>query len=591
METKEKLSALRASMKQMGLSAYIVPGTDPHASEYVADYWKERNWLSGFTGSAGTVAVTTSKAGLWTDSRYFLQAGVQLKDSGIDLMKEGLAETPSIADWIISELTTDEAVGVNPEMFSAKAYEALKAKFADANLRLVSTDLIRPLWNDRPQLPTQPLYVLEEQYAGQSVADKLAAVREEMAKHNADVYVLSSLDEIAWLFNIRGTDVDYNPLVIAYAVVEKNKVTLFITPNKLTAFTMKYVVENKICVADYDHIVSALHAIGMHETVMYDGNRLNQALFEAFPVNCKKVDIPSVVMRLKSVKNAVELAGTRRAMLQDGKALVRFFKWLEETVGKERLTEFDIMARLKEFRSEGDHFVGESFGTIAGYNANGAIVHYSASETGAAEIKKEGMLLLDSGGQYFDGTTDITRTVTLSEPTAAQKRDYTLVLKGHIALACAKFPKGTCGVQLDILARQFLWQQGLSYGHGTGHGVGHFLCVHEGPQNIRTDLNPTPLEVGMLLSNEPGLYRAGEYGIRIENLVAVKECEVTEFGQFLDFETLTLFPYDQKLIDWSIMTEAEIAWVNGYHKMVEERLLPLLSEEEGAWLKQKCMKH
>lgn len=591
METKEKLSTLRASMKQMGLSAYIVPGTDPHASEYVADYWKERNWLSGFTGSAGTVAVTTSKAGLWTDSRYFLQAEAQLKGSGIDLMKEGLAETPSIADWIMSELTTDEAVGVNPEMFSAKAYEALKGKFAEANLRLVSTDLIRPLWNDRPQLPTQPLYVLEEQYAGQSVADKLEAVRQEMAKHNADVYVLSSLDEIAWLFNIRGTDVDYNPLVIAYAMVEKNKVTLFIAPGKLTAFSMKYVIENKIAVADYEHIVSALHAIDAHDTVMYDGSRLNQALFEAFPVNCKKVDIPSVVMRLKSVKNPVELAGTRRAMLQDGKALVRFFKWLEETVGKERLTEFDIMARLKEFRSEGEHFVGESFGTIAGYQGNGAIVHYSAPEQGSAEIRKEGMLLLDSGGQYFDGTTDITRTVTLSEPTAEQKRDYTLVLKGHIALACAKFPKGTCGVQLDILARQFLWQQGLSYGHGTGHGVGHFLCVHEGPQNIRTDLNPTPLEVGMLVSNEPGLYRAGKYGIRIENLVAVKECEVTEFGQFLSFETLTLFPYDQQLIDWSIMTEAEIDWINEYHKMVEEKLLPLLSEEEGAWLKRKCLKH
>lgn len=591
METKEKLSTLRASMKQMGLSAYIVPGTDPHASEYVADYWKERNWLSGFTGSAGTIAVTTTKAGLWTDSRYFLQADAQLKGSGIDLMKEGLAETPTIADWIMSELTTDEAVGVNPEMFSAKAYEALKGKFAEANLRLVSTDLIRPLWNDRPQLPTQPLYVLEEQYAGQSVADKLEAVRQEMAKHNADVYVLSSLDEIAWLFNIRGTDVDYNPLVIAYAMVEKNKVTLFIAPSKLTAFSMKYVIENKIAVADYEHIVSALHAIDAHDTVMYDGSRLNQALYEAFPVNCKKVDIPSVVMRLKSVKNPVELAGTRRAMLQDGKALVRFFKWLEETVGKEHLTEFDVMARLKEFRSEGEHFVGESFGTIAGYQGNGAIVHYSAPEQGSAEIRKEGMLLLDSGGQYFDGTTDITRTITFSEPTAEQKRDYTLVLKGHIALACAKFPKGTCGVQLDILARQFLWQQGMSYGHGTGHGVGHFLCVHEGPQNIRTDLNPTPLEVGMLVSNEPGLYRAGKYGIRIENLVAVKECEVTEFGQFLGFETLTLFPYDQQLIDWSIMTEAEIDWINEYHKMVEEKLLPLLSEEEGAWLKRKCLKH
>lgn len=588
METIEKLGALRAAMKKNNVSAYIVPGTDPHASEYVTEHWKERAWISGFTGSAGNVALTTQKAGLWTDSRYFLQAGNQLKGSGIELMKEGMADTPTIEQWLIKELKSGETVGVNPEMFSANAYAHLKATLEQAGLRLVSIDLIRAIWTDRPALPAQPFYVLDEHYTGRSVADKLTAVRTEMKRKKADVYVLSSLDEVAWLLNIRGTDVDYNPLVIAFAIVETDSCSLFIAPNKLTPEMLKYVVNNKIRVADYDHISSALRSLPGCKHVLFDGSKLNQALYESIPSHCHKLNEASVVMRLKSVKNTTELEGTRRAMLQDGRALTRFFMWLEEHVGKQRLTEYDVMMRLKEFRSEGEHFVGESFGTIAGYNANGAIVHYSANEQNCAELKKEGMLLLDSGGQYFDGTTDITRTVALSTPTAQQKKDFTLVLKGHIALASAKFPKGTCGVQLDVLARQFLWQEGLSYGHGTGHGVGHFLCVHEGPQNIRTDLNPTPLAVGMLLSDEPGLYRAGEYGIRIENLVAVKEETSNDFGDFLSFETLTLFPYDQQLIDWDLLSNEEIQWINHYHQTVEEKLLPLLNEQEGQWLKEKC---
>lgn len=591
MKTIEKISSLREQMRKYSLAAYIVPGTDPHASEYVTEHWRERMWISGFTGSAGTAVVTMDNGGLWTDSRYFLQADIQLKDSGLRLMKEGLADTPSIAQWLKQELKSGANVGVNPEMFSSNGYAALQDELQDADIHLIPVDLIEPIWADRPALPTTPFYIMDLKYTGKSVTDKLAALREEMAKRHADVYVISSLDEIAWLFNIRGTDVDYNPLVIAYAVVTKSEATLFVMPEKLTADTMKYLVSNKVAVADYECIINAVKKIDANDAVLYDGAKLNRALWNAIPKGCKKVECASLVAQLKAIKNEVELEGTRKAMKQDGKALVRFFMWLEQNVGKQKLTEYDLMIRLKECRAEGENFMGESFGTIAGFNGNGAIVHYSADERNCATVQEKGMLLLDSGGQYMDGTTDITRTVILGEPTEQQKVDYTLVLKGHVALACAKFPEGTRGVQLDVLARQFLWQNGLSYGHGTGHGVGHFLCVHEGPQNIRTDLNPTPLQVGMLLSDEPGVYRAGEYGIRIENLVAVRQGECTPFANFLEFETLTLYPYDQALIQWDLLSKEEIDWINAYHQKVEDELTPLLNDEEAAWLKEKCKKY
>lgn len=591
MKTIEKITSLRAQMRKYSLAAYIVPGTDPHASEYVTEHWRERMWISGFTGSAGTAVVTLDKGGLWTDSRYFLQAEMQLKNSGLSLMKEGLADTPSIAEWLKQQLKPGANVGVNPEMFSNNGYVALQNELQEADIHLMPVDLIQPIWVERPALPTTPFYVMDLKYTGKSVTEKLTELRREMKHRHADVYVISSLDEIAWLFNIRGTDVDYNPLVIAYAIVTQGDATLFVMPEKLTAETMKYLVNNKVAVADYECIINAVKKIDANDAVLYDGAKLNRALWNAIPKGCKKVECASLVAQLKSLKNEVELEGTRKAMKQDGKALVRFFMWLEENVGKQTLSEYDLMMRLKECRAEGDNFMGESFGTIAGYNANGAIVHYSADEHNCAMVEKQGMLLLDSGGQYMDGTTDITRTVTLGEPTEQQKVDYTLVLKGHIALACAKFPEGTRGVQLDVLARQFLWQNGLSYGHGTGHGVGHFLCVHEGPQNIRTDLNPTPLQVGMLLSDEPGVYRAGEYGIRIENLVAVKQGERTPFANFLEFETLTLYPYDQKLIQWDLLSKDEVDWINAYHQRVEEELTPLLNDEETAWLKEKCKQH
>lgn len=585
---KERLEALREAMKQQRIAAFIIPGTDPHASEYITEHWQERVWISGFTGSAGTVVVTQKEAGLWTDSRYFLQADIQLKDTGIELFKAGLPDTPSINAWLVSVLKKGERVAVNPEMFSVRAYAEMSADFEAAELELVPRDFLKLLWHDRPGLPIEPFFVLDTEYAGRTVGDKLAQVRSVMDSHGADVCVFSALDDIAWLLNIRGTDVDFNPVVISYAMVEKEHCTLFIAPEKLTAETVRYVVSNKIAIADYENIYSALKSIQNYSTVMYDGTRLNRALYDAIPASCRKIDVLSPVQRLKSIKNETELKGIRQAMLSDGVALARFFIWLEQNVAKGHLTECDIMTMLKGFRAEDPHFMGESFGTIAGYGPNGAIVHYAASDETCATLQPDNLLLLDSGGQYLNGTTDITRTVCLGQPTEQQKHDFTLVLKGHIALARARFPKGTRGSQLDILAHQFLWQEGLHYGHGTGHGVGHFLCVHEGPQNIRMDENPTVLEPGMVISDEPGIYRTGEYGIRTENLVTVVEDETNDFASFLKFETLTLCPYDHNLIDTDMLNQAEKDWINAYHKRVYDSIAPLLNKDEQNWLKLKC---
>ncbi len=587
-DTKERVAALREAMKQQRVAACIIPGTDPHASEYITEHWQERAWISGFTGSAGTVVVTQKAAGLWTDSRYFLQAEMQLQDTGIALFKAGLPETPSINAWLVSTLKKGERVAVNPEMFSVQAYAEMQTAFGGAGLELIPRDFLKTLWHDRPGLPTEPFFVLDTAYTGRRVDEKLQQVRNAMEAQGADVCIFAALDEIAWLLNIRGTDVDYNPVVIAYAMVEKEHCTLFIAPEKLTAETVRYVVANKIAVADYENIYSALRTIRGESTVMYDGTRLNRALFDALPAHCRKIDRPSPVTRLKSIKNKAELNGIRKAMLADGTALVRFFMWLEQNVADGHLTEYDVMTILKGFRAEDERFMGDSFGTIAGYGPNGAIVHYAADDETCATLQADNLLLLDSGGQYMNGTTDITRTVSLGQPTDQQKHDFTLVLKGHIALARAKFPKGTRGSQLDVLARQFLWAEGLHYGHGTGHGVGHFLCVHEGPQNIRMEENPTALEPGMIVSDEPGIYRTGQYGIRTENLLAVVKDESNEFASFLRFETLTLFPYDRSLIETELLSTAEKDWINNYHQRVYDSLSPLLNKEEQLWLKTRC---
>ncbi len=585
---KERIEMLRAVMRIKGVSACIVPGTDPHASEYIAECWKDRVWISGFTGSAGTAVVGLEKAGVWTDSRYFLQGETQLAGTGIDLMKMGLPETPGMVGWIISTLKKGERVGVNPQMFSVDAYQSLQNELSEAGIELVSVDLISEIWTDRPALPSNQCFVFDVKFAGKSVIEKLTFLRAEMQKAGAQVVVLSALDDIAWLFNIRGNDVDYNPVVIAFAIVDNESATLFINPEKVNAKTADYFSNNEVKTAAYNSVYQHLERISTEAKVWIDGGKLNRSLFKSIPAECNKINRMSPVFRLKSIKNETEVAGYRRAMIKDGVALTRFFMWLEENVSTGELTEFNIDKKLIACRAEQENFIGPSFGTIAGYREHGAIVHYSATEESASTLKPEGIFLLDSGGQYLDGTTDITRTVTFGNPSDEEKTDFTLVLKGHIALSSAVFPVGTRGSQLDILARKAMWDRGLNYGHGTGHGVGHFLNVHEGPQSIRMDENPVTLQECMFMSNEPGLYRTGKHGIRTENLVLVVPAVETEFGKFLKFETLTLFPINQDLINVDMLTEQEVEWINNYHKMVYDNLSPNLNEKEREWLELKC---
>ena len=584
----KRILLLREAMKHQGISACIIPGTDPHASEYIADYWKEREWISGFDGSAGTAVVTLTGAGLWTDSRYFLHAAEQLEGTSIELMKQGLPETLEILPWLATQLKVGDRVGVNSQMFSLNAYSSMKTELKMSNVELVSIDLLAMVWANRPSLPLQPFYVFETKYAGKSAVEKINLLRAEMKKAHADVFVISALDDIAWLFNIRGNDVDYNPVVISYALIEENKATLFISPEKVTPETSDYLKSQGVEIAVYNEIYETLKQLSSSKAVLVDGGKLNQALFESIPTDCAIRNAMSPVFKLKSIKNDVEIAGVRCAMQKDGVALTRFFMWLEENLVDGNLSEISISDKLREFRSEQENFVGESFGTIAGYAAHGAIVHYNAQPETEFKLKAANILLLDSGGQYLDGTTDITRTIALGTPTTEQKTDNTLVLKGHIALAKAIFPAGTRGSQLDILARKAMWKLGLNYGHGTGHGVGHFLCVHEGPQSIRMDENPTVLQLGMMISNEPGMYRTNEYGIRIENLVHVIPAQKTEFGQFLQFETLTLFPIDTELIDVYMLENNEVEWIDDYHQKVYDTLSPYLNDNEKSWLENKC---
>lgn len=587
MTVLERLAALRDLMRKNGLAAYVVPGNDPHASEYMASHWCEMQWLSGFNGESGTMVVTLDRAFLWTDSRYYLQAGIELKDSTIELMRESDIDCPSVINWLADNI--HGVVGVNPEMFSVNDFADWKAK-----IELKSIDLIKPLWTEgRPAIPQDKLYPYSADFAGETVESKLSRMREQLAKRKADTQIISALDEIAWLLNIRGNDVEYNPVVISYVVLEADKCTLFVDAAKIDSPAQNYLDFNNIDIRPYETVFDYIR--GLKGTVLFDGARVNEALFEAIPQACKKINEKSPILIDKARKNAVELEGERIAMRQDSAALTRFFKWLEEEAfaGGKTQTEWSLMEKLHEFRLMGENFVEESFGTIAGYQGNGAIVHYAATRDNCATVKPEGMLLLDSGGQYLDGTTDITRTVWLGGPIPQQaKLDYTYVLKGHIALQTIRFPRGTRGNQLDALAKQYMWQAGITFGHGTGHGVGHFLGCHEGPQNVRTDNNPTPLEVGHIISDEPGIYRTGEWGIRTENLITVIPAEQTNAttteDQWLTFETLTLCFYDTSLIEWSLMTPEEIAWLNAYHARVYKETAPLLNAEEAAFLARKC---
>ncbi len=579
----QRIAALRETFSSRGIHALIIPSTDPHLSEYVAPCWQSRKWISGFTGSAGTVAVTLEEAGLWTDSRYFIQAARELEGSGIALYKEMLPETPSIPRFLASHLPKGSVVGIDGKMFSATQVEQLTSELEANGLRITSVpDPMSEIWDDRPSLPKAPAFVYEERYAGRSCQDKMGDIRTRLAEKGADALLLSALDEVAWTLNLRGNDVHCNPVVIAYLLITPQSATCFIAPEKVSAEVADYLKKQGITLRRYDEIETVLSGLS-DLRLLVDPKRTNFAVYSA--IGCTIVRDESPVALLKAVRNACETAGIRAAMQRDGVALTRFLRWLENAVPGGKETELSIDRKLHEFRAAQPLYMGESFDTIAGYGAHAAIVHYSATPETDIPLQPKGFLLLDSGAQYKDGTTDITRTIALGELTEEEKTDYTLVLKGHIALALAKFPAGTRGAQLDILARLPLWKQGMNYLHGTGHGVGHFLCVHEGPQSIRMNENPVTLLPGMVVSNEPGVYKADSHGIRIENLILVCREREGMYGDYLRFETLTLCPICTRGIRKEWLDAEETAWLNEYHRTVYERLSPDLNEEEREWLR------
>ena len=583
-----RIAALRAHIAQEQIQAFIIPSTDPHLSEYVAPHWQSREWISGFTGSAGTVVVTAKDAGLWTDSRYFLQAARQLEGTCITLYKEMLPETPNIPEFLSAHLQEGDCVGIDGKMFSAEEVEHLQKELKKSGIRIKSiADPMQLLWTDRPAMPLAPAFVYDTKYAGMSFTEKLPAVRQAMEAAGADSLLLSALDEIAWLLNIRGNDVHCNPVVVSYLLIEKDKVNYFVQPQKVTPELTEYFNVNGISVHPYEEIGDYLNNFNAHSILMNPA-KTNYAIYSAIRPGCLIINGASPVALLKAIRNKQEIAGIHAAMQRDGVALVKFLKWLDEAVPAGKETEISVDKKLHTFRAAQPLYMGESFDTIAGYKEHGAIVHYEATPETDVTLKPEGFLLLDSGAQYLDGTTDITRTIALGPLTEEEKTDYTLILKGHIALAMAVFPEGTRGAQLDVLARMPIWKERMNYLHGTGHGVGHFLNVHEGPQSIRMNENPVALQPGMVTSNEPGVYKAGSHGIRTENLVLTVPAGEGMFGKYLKFETLTLGPICRKGIIKELLTAEEIGWLNDYHRTVYEKLSPDLNNDEREWLKEAC---
>ncbi len=588
-EIPERLSALRQFMEEKQLDAFIIPSTDAHVSEYPPKHWESRKWISGFTGSAGTAVVTKELAGVWTDSRYFLQAADELADTGFELFKMGQADTPDMTEWIVAQVGQGGTVGIDGLVYAASDALTLQNKLQGKAIRLETTfDPFSEIYKDRPEIPKNKAFILPEEIAGESVKSKINRINSELKKIDANGIIIVTLDAVAWTFNLRGNDVDYNPVAVAYGYVSENETILFIDQKKMDDEAANAYAEQGVTLRDYQNIFDYVANLPENSSVCITGSKINYKLRQTIPASCRVVDLPSPVDLMKSVKNETELNGFRNAMIKDGVALVKFYMWLEQAVPAGEVNEVTVAEKLLEYRSQQELFVGESFGTIAGYGRNGAVIHYHAYPETCLQVEPEGLLLIDSGGQYKDGTTDITRTVAVGELTKQMKADYTYVLKGHIALASAIFPEGTRGSQLDILARKSLWENGLTYWHGTGHGIGHFLNVHEGPQSIRLEENPTKLQPGMVTSNEPGLYRANQYGIRIENLIVTQDYQKTEeFGTFYNFETITLCPIDTTPIAKKLLTKKEVKWLNNYHKMVYKKLKGYLSKEEKAWLKSK----
>ena len=581
-----RVGMLREWMKANGIQAFIVPSTDPHSSEYVPSYWEARAWLTGFTGSAGTAVVTMDDAALWTDSRYFLAAAEQLENTPFRLMKEGLETTPDIVHWLISVLHQGDAIGLDGRVNAVATVEAWNDALIGNGICLKTMrDPFDVIWHERPQLPQNAVCVQPLDFSGESILSKVERLRRQLQLAGATAMLVSALDEVAWLVNLRGSDVHCNPVFVAYCIVLQEEVRLYIDKSKISESVADYLLSERVRLCPYDDIETDLREL-KHATVLVTPET-NAWLAKTAAMNNRIVRAASPVAALKAVKNDAEIAGFRRAMLRDGVALVRFLRWLKPAVKAGGVTEMDVDRKLTSLRAEQPLFRGISFDTIAGYGDHGAIVHYEATPETNRVLQPKGLLLLDSGAQYQDGTTDITRTIALGCLTDEERHVYTLVLKGHIALARLKFPLGSSGTQLDLSARYSMWQEGYDYGHGTGHGVGSFLNVHEGPHQIRKNYMPAPITVGMTITDEPGLYLPGRFGVRTENMLLAIPFKETEFGKFLQFETLTLCPIDTAPIDLPMLTPTERTWLNNYHQMVYDKLMPLLDDEgDRQWLRE-----
>ena len=592
MNINQRLSDLREVMQREHLAAFIFPSTDPHQSEYVAEHWKGREWISGFDGSAGTAVVTMNAAALWTDSRYFLAAEEQLKGTEFQLMRLKIEGTPTIAEWIGRECGAGAEVGIDgwcSSVSDVKDMIASLRKQGGITLR-TNFDPLKLIWRDRPTIPENPVEIYPLQYAGEATHDKIGRIRQALRETHADGMLMAALDDIAWTLNLRGTDVHCSPVFVSYLLISTTNVTLYVNKAKLSPEVVDYLKSEGVGVAPYDEISKGLKDY-FEYNILLDPNEVNYALYKSAVREIVEEESP--VKRMKTVKNEREISGFRSAMLKDGIAMVKFLKWIDEwkensSMAGGQQTEISISERLEALRAEQPLYKGLSFDTIAGYQAHGAIVHYEATPETDIPLKPEGFLLLDSGAQYLDGTTDITRTIALGPLTEEQKRVYTLVLKGHIQIELCKFPSGASGTQLDILAREALWREGLNYLHGTGHGVGTFLNVHEGPHQLRMEWKPAPLVAGMTLTDEPGIYLAGKFGVRIENTLLITPYKETEFGRFLQFEPLTLCPIDKSPIIADMLLPEELSWLNAYHQHVFDTLSPHLSPTESDWLRIVC---
>jgi len=588
MNVVDRITSLRGLMRERGIDGYLIYGTDPHLSEYFPEAWRSREWISGFTGSYGKVAITHDQIVLWTDSRYFIQAETQMSGTGIKMIKDRQPDAISVDAWLAKQLTYGGVVAIDGLTISAAEASVLEQKLGAKGITLkINIDLVSPIWENRPVLPQTPVIDFPEHFAGCSRSEKLRIIRKRLTENGAEATLICQLDDLAWSFNLRGSEIKCNPLFTGYGFVDQQQAILFISDGKVPSALINELKGEEILVRNYESAFSFIEQLN-YGSFYLDPDRTNSLIYRLVAKGNTVINGLSIPTLLKSIKNDVEITGMRNCHMRDGVAMVNFLYWFETHFGKERISELTVGEKLKEFRSEQANFMGESFSPIVSFGHHGAIVHYIATKETEIDIQPDGILLFDTGGQYLDGTTDITRTFATGKITSKQQSDFTLVLKGNIQLAKAIFPENTKGYSLDTLARKALWSNGLNYGHGTGHGVGHYLCVHEGPMSIRSEYNSEPIRAGQIITNEPGIYREGEYGIRIENVLVCKKEFQSDFGTFLSFDTLTMCPIDRKLVNRQLLADDEITWLNSYHAKVLTELGSRLNPKVLKWLKTQC---